>query len=109
MIYIEQAAAATDIRIPRSTAAPVEGAVLTFTSTVGRADYVIPVDDLSIDGDYYAIRADFSALKTTGEYEYHLDAGGLNLAAGVATVGRIPTAVPEQYEKPTTFEQYEQA
>ena len=108
MIYIEQAIV-IDFRIPRTTAAPTANAVLTFTSTVGRADYVIPVANLAVDGEYYQIRADFSALKTPGEYEYHLDAGGVNLAAGVATVGTIPTAVPEQYEKPTTYEQYEQA
>lgn len=108
MIYIEQAIV-IDFRIPRTTAAPTTNAVLTFTSTVGRADYVIPVEDLAVEGDYYLIRADFSALKTAGEYEYHLDAGGVNLAAGVATVGTIPNAVPEQYEKPTTYEQYEQA
>lgn len=108
MIYIEQAIV-IDFRIPRTTAAPTANAILTFTSTVGRADYIIPVTALAVEGEYYLIRADFSALKTAGEYEYHLDAGGVNLAAGVATVGTIPTAVPEQYEKPTTYEQYEQA
>ena len=107
MIYIEQAIV-IDFRIPRTTDAPTEGAVLTFTSTVGRVDYVIPVADLAVEGEYYVIRADFSALKTAGEYEYHLDVEGANLAAGVAVVGQIPTAVPEQYEKTTEYEQYEQ-
>ena len=108
MIYIASAASATDLRVPRTTDAPIEGAELRFVSTVGLTEYATPVASISVDGDYYAIRADLSALKATGEYEYHLTAKGVNLASGLAMVGEIPSIATEQYEKQTEYEQYEQ-
>ena len=108
MIYIDITTEVLPVRLPRTSAAPFEGAKLYLKSTVDRVTYEVPVTGIQDDGDYYAIVADFSAIKTSGEYEYRLAAGGANLALGLAVIGAIPAEVPEQYEQKAEFEQYEQ-
>lgn len=108
MIYIADTSTPITMLVPRTSKAPAEGAALELVSTVDRVVYVIPLTEVSDEGDYYAISGDFSAIKTSGEYEYHLRAGEENLAAGVAVVGELPAIVPEQYVKATEYQQYEQ-
>lgn len=108
MIYIADTSKSVTLRLPRTSKAPAEGAALAFISTVDRVTYAIPLAGIAEDGDYYAITGDFSAIKTSGEYEYHFTAKGANLAAGVAFVGELPAIVPEQYVKATEYQQYEQ-
>ena len=58
-------------------------------------------------GCYYLITGDFSGVKTSGEYDYRLALGDAVLASGVAVLGQLPEAVPEQYEHEENFEQYD--
>lgn len=95
-----------DIRLPRTLAGTPADPVLTLVCTADRQHYDIPVAEFSVDGQYYAMRADFSEVKTPGEYEYRLTADGLLLASGIIRFGDAPNPSTESYEITPTYEQY---
>ncbi|MCR5071209.1 MAG: hypothetical protein K6A62_04710 [Bacteroidales bacterium] len=95
------------VSIPRTDDAPFGGAVLTMVGTVSRKTFVVPVVEISVDGDYYSVRADFGAIDAPGEYEYRLTAGDATLASGVACAGQLPTVEHTQYETEKEYQQYE--
>lgn len=106
MIYVPTSSRAVALSIPRTTAAPSEGAVLTVRQTVGLAETVIPIRLFSAEGLYFGILANFSAIKDAGEYEYRLEANGLLLASGVLVAGYLPDVDCTQYDKTIEYEQY---
>lgn len=109
MVYIQpnQQGRAT-LRLPRTLfAASLAGAAFSLLHTIERRTYPVPIVSLSEDGDYYLITGDFSGVKTSGEYDYRLALGDAVLASGVAVLGQLPEAAPEQYEHEVNFEQYD--
>lgn len=109
MVYIQpDTQGRATLRLPRTLfAASLTGVKLSLLHTIERRTYPVPVDTLSEDGDYYLIAGDFSGIKTSGEYDYRLALGDAVLASGVAVLGQLPEAVPEQYEHEVNFEQYD--
>lgn len=100
------AAETCDILIPRTIATPdLEGCQLVLVGNISRESYTCPMKSVAVDGDYYAIRADFSPLPTSGEYDYLLTFKGAVFACGVAKMEAQDEA-PDQYVKQETFEQY---
>lgn len=107
MIYVPTTSDPVYVRIPRTLAdTPADAPVLTLTGTADRRVYSVPVTDFSADGLYYAFEGDFSAVKTPGEYEYRLTAGGANLATGIMRIGDTPNPAPDTYEISHQYEQY---
>ena len=109
MVYIQpDTQGRATLRLPRTLfAASLTGAAFSLLHTIERRTYPVPIDTLSEDGDYYLIAGDFSGIKTSGEYDYRLSLGDAVLASGVAVLGQLPEAVPEQYEHEVNFEQYD--
>lgn len=109
MVYIQpNTQGRATLRLPRTLfAASLTGAAFSLLHTIERRTYPVPVVSLSEDGDYYLITGDFSGVKTSGEYDYRLALGDAVLASGVAVLGQLPEAVPEQYEHEVNFEQYD--
>ena len=109
MVYIQpDTQGRATLRLPRTLfAASLTGVKLSLLHTIERRNYPVPIDTLSEDGDYYLIAGDFSGIKTSGEYDYRLALGDAVLASGVAVLGQLPEAVPEQYEHEVNFEQYD--
>lgn len=109
MVYIQpDTQGRATLRLPRTLfAASLTGVKLSLLHTIERRTYHVPIDTLSEDGDYYLIAGDFSGIKTSGEYDYRLALGDAVLASGVAVLGQLPEAVPEQYEHEVNFEQYD--
>ena len=109
MVYIQpDTQGRATLRLPRTLfASSLTGAAFSLLHTVERRTYPVPIDTLSEDGDYYLITGDFSGVKTSGEYDYRLALGDAVLASGVAVLGQLPEAVPEQYEHEVNFEQYD--
>lgn len=96
------------IRIPRTAAVTSTAkARLTMRNTTAKRSKVIPLEAISVDGDYFAVTGDFRALKSVGEYEYLLTLDGQNTARGLAFLGAIPSAAGEQYETEAEFTQYD--
>ena len=102
MVYIQpDTQGRATLRLPRTLfAASLTGAAFSLLHTIERRTYPVPIDTLSEDGDYYLIAGDFSGIKTSGEYD-------AVLASGVAVLGQLPEAAPEQYEHEVNFEQYD--
>ena len=109
MVYIQpNTQGRATLRLPRTLfAASLTGVKLSLLHTIERRTYPVQIDTLSEDGDYYLIAGDFSGIKTSGEYDYRLALGDAVLASGVAVLGQLPEAVPEQYEHEVNFEQYD--
>lgn len=109
MVYIQpNTQGRATLRLPRTLfAASLTGVKLSLLHTIERRTYPVPIVSLSEDGDYYLIAGDFSGIKTSGEYDYRLALGDAVLASGVAVLGQLPEAVPEQYEHEVNFEQYD--
>ena len=109
MVYIQpDTQGRATLRLPRTLfAASLAGAAFSLLHTIERRTYPVPVVSISEDGDYYLITGDFSGVKTSGEYDYRLALGDAVLASGVAVLGQLPEAVPEQYEHEVNFEQYD--
>ena len=109
MVYIQpDTQGRATLRLPRTLfAASLAGAAFSLLHTIERRTYPVPIDTLSEDGDYYLITGDFSGVKTSGEYDYRLALGDAVLASGVAVLGQLPEAAPEQYEHEVNFEQYD--
>ena len=109
MVYIQpDTQGRATLRLPRTLfAASLTGVKLSLLHTIERRTYPVPVVSLSEDGDYYLITGDFSGVKTSGEYDYRLALGDAVLASGVAVLGQLPEAAPEQYEHEVNFEQYD--
>ena len=109
MVYIQpDTQGRATLRLPRTLfAASLTGVKLSLLHTIERRTYPVPIVSLSEDGDYYLITGDFSGVKTSGEYDYRLALGDAVLASGVAVLGQLPEAVPEQYEHEVNFEQYD--
>ena len=109
MVYIQpNTQGRATLRLPRTLfAASLTGVKLSLLHTIERRTYPVPIDTLSEDGDYYLIAGDFSGVKTSGEHDYRLALGDAVLASGVAVMGQLPEAVPEQYEHEVNFEQYD--
>ena len=109
MVYIQpNTQGRATLRLPRTLfAASLTGVKLSLLHTIERRTYPVPIVSLSEDGDYYLIAGDFSGIKTSGEYDYRLALGDAVLASGVAVMGQLPEAVPEQYEHEVNFEQYD--
>ena len=109
MVYIQpDTQGRATLRLPRTLfAASLTGVKLSLLHTIERRTYPVPIDTISEDGDYYLIAGDFSGIKTSGEYDYRLALGDAVLASGVAVLGQLPEAVPEQYEHEVNFEQYD--
>ena len=107
MVYIQpNTQGRATLRLPRTLFAAT-GVVLSLLHTIERRTYPVPIVSLSEDGDYYLIAGDFSGIKTSGEYDYRLALGDAVLASGVAVLGQLPEAAPEQYEHEVNFEQYD--
>ena len=109
MVYIQpNTQGRATLRLPRTLfAASLTGVKLSLLHTIERRAYPVPIVSLSEDGDYYLIAGDFSGIKTSGEYDYRLALGDAVLASGVAVLGQLPEAVPEQYEHEVNYDQYE--
>ena len=109
MVYIQpNTQGRATLRLPRTLfAASLNGVELSLLHTIERRAYPVPISNLSEDGDYYLIAGDFSGVKTSGEYDYRLAIGDAVLASGVAVLGQLPEAAPEQYEHEVNFEQYD--
>ena len=109
MVYIQpNTQGRATLRLPRTLfAASLTGVKLSLIHTIERRTYPVPIVSLSEDGDYYLITGDFSGIKTSGEYDYRLALGDAVLASGVAVLGQLPEAVPEQYEHEVNYDQYE--
>ena len=109
MVYIQpDTQGRATLRLARPLfAASLTGVKLSLLHTIERRTYPVPIVSLSEDGDYYLITGDFSGIKTSGEYDYRLALGDAVLASGVAVLGQLPEAVPEQYEHEVNFEQYD--
>ena len=109
MVYIQpDTQGRATLRLPRTLfAASLTGVKLSLLHTIERRTYPVPIVSLSEDGDYYLITGDFSGVKTSGEYDYRLALGDAVLASGVAVLGQLPEAVPEQYEHEVNYDQYE--
>lgn len=109
MVYIQpDTQGRATLRLPRTLfAASLTGVELSLLHTIERRTYPVPIVSLSEDGDYYLITGDFSGVKTSGEYDYRLALGDAVLASGVAVLGQLPEAAPEQYEHEVNFEQYD--
>ena len=109
MVYIQpNTQGRATLRLPRTLfAASLTGAAFSLLHTIERRTYPVPIVSLSEDGDYYLIAGDFSGIKTSGEYDYRLALGDAVLASGVAVLGQLPEAVPEQYEHEVNYDQYE--
>ena len=109
MVYIQpDTQGRATLRLPRTLfAASLTGVKLSLLHTIERRTYPVPIDTLSEAGDYYLVAGDFSGIKTSGEYDYRLALGDAVLASGVAVLGQLPEAVPEQYEHEVNFEQYD--
>ena len=109
MVYIQpDTQGRATLRLPRTLfAASLDGAQFSLLHTIERRTYPVPISTITENGDYYLITGDFSGVKTSGEYDYRLALGDAVLASGVAVLGQLPEAVPEQYEHEVNFEQYD--
>ena len=109
MVYIQpNTQGRATLRLPRTLfAASLTGVKLSLLHTIERRTYPVAIVSLSEDGDYYLITGDFSGVKTAGEYDYRLAIEDAVLASGVAVLGQLPEAAPEQYEHEVNFEQYD--
>ena len=109
MVYIQpDTQGRATLRLPRTLfAASLNGVELSLLHTIERRTYPVPITTITENGDYYLIAGDFSGVKTSGEYDYRLALGDAVLASGVAVLGQLPEAAPEQYEHEVNFEQYD--
>lgn len=108
MIYIV-APDTLPVMVPRTAAVEsLADPALRLINTTDKTEYDIPVLSIEVVGDYFAISADFSALKVQGEYEYLLTLGGQNTASGVAIAGGYHDPEPQQTEIGIEFTQYDE-
>ena len=113
MIYIDDITTAQDVYFPRTLdAAPfLQGgdaipATLALRNTTTHEERTAEIETAT-EGEYL-VAANFAlSPMDPGEWEFALLAEGVVLSSGIMKIG--PTSgAPEQYEKPQTYEQYNQ-
>ena len=106
MIYIDQNKATATLHIPRNiTVLPAGGRwMLTLKNTLGRGSVAVTVTSSAHTNMWHIVNIRHNGL-TSGEYQYHLLCNGGLVASGLAMVAS--SAVIEQHEESTRYEQYE--
>lgn len=106
MIYLANTTDAQVAYIPRDT--DFTGTLsLSLKSTVDLDTPYISatVLDLDVFRTVYAVAVELPEGIQQGEYRYELKAGDVTVSTGVLVIGDYTNA-EEQYNKPTTYEQY---
>lgn len=106
MLYLQNTKDAQVLFVPKNGTIPSGDLVFKAKSTIDLETEVNQVViDLQTSGLYFRIAVSLPEGIPDGEYEYSLQVGDVRVASGLLVVGE--NFRPSEYDKETTYEQYE--